>query len=249
MSLYGFESGVDGAALTVGPGNTGFTALGFTQTSSGEIDTAWAVEGTRSARFIALYNGTNGDCYIARTLTNTKTVYKFVIAIRPETAASAEAPFLWVGNNTTRGWSVGLQATNRIIVRDGAGGGGANAWNPTTVIGANNTTDYFLRGVVTLSATAGTIEMELWAKNGSSPVASSGSLTAKNTGASAYNTTRIGARASTGAAVLTLGIDYYFVDETTDNSNTAMPLLPWQTAPTMVLDQPRARWCFRTRPG
>lgn len=238
MTLYSFESGSDGNALTVGPGLTGFDTAAMTQTSTGEIDTAWKVDGTRSARFVGLFNGTNGTCYIERNLPNTKTTFRFVIAIHPENTASAESGFLSVLNGSTRGWSVGLQSTNRLIVRDGGGAGGANAWNPTEVIAANNTNDYFLRGVVTQSGTTGTMEFELWKEGDSTATATSGVLTSKNTGASAYNRVRVGARTGTGSSVLTLGIDYLLIDETTDNANTAMLPLPWQASPTIVLDQP-----------
>lgn len=199
ITRYGFESGAN-----LDPATAPNTGANSTVASGGSmaISTSWAKSGSRSLKCIA--TSTSGVVYASYTVTSSTSIY-IELFIYLTGSPSAEIPIMFIGTGATRCLTMGLTTTRGLIVRDAGGAGGAAI---ATLSAVPLNTAVKVCFVATQSATTGTLRV---AWSDTSPYGTfnsdSGSLTSKNTGAAAYDTVRIGAKASTG--IQTLDAIYY----------------------------------------
>lgn len=214
---WSFESGVNGDTLTAS--NAGADSVILTG-GTATISTAQAVDGTRSA----LMNGTStsGALYLSKTLTSTTQLGADTF-LYVTTLPSVETNVIWIGNGTTRQFSLALATDGKIRIRDGAGGGGANIWTSTASLSTNAW--YRISIYATQDAANGTIRAAFYSGTSSTPQEDSTLLTARNTGSSPYTALRVGPKASTGTTVVAGYFDNYGYD------TTASGLPPIASAP------------------
>lgn len=208
ITRFGFESGANGDTATGGPGNTGLTAVSATG-GTAQISTTWAQAGTRSLKFVA--TTTSGVVYGYITITSATALYVEAY-VNLSGTPSSETGFLYIGTGATRQISLAMTTTRTIRVRDGAN---ANAYTSTAAVALNTPTKVCF--FATQNATTGTFRLAFGDNPFTSFDSDSGTLTAQNTGAAAYDQIRIGTKISTG----TTAWDAMFVDEFGYQAGTA----------------------------
>jgi len=190
LTRWGFESGTNGDNLTGANSGSDFPVVtGGTAT----ISTAQAAHGTRSALMTA--TSTSGGCYFSKAITATDTLAVDAY-VRLVAYPSGDLGLIWFGDGTLQRLNIELTTTGAIRIRDDAI---ANIWTSPTAMALN--TWYRVSLFATRSATVGTVRAAYFALDSTTPIADSGLLTGRNTGATSYSTVRVGIKPST--AVIT----------------------------------------------
>jgi len=217
-----FESGTNGATATTA--NTGVATILATG-GTAVISTVQAKVGTRSVLLTG--NSTSAYLYLQDEFIATTQLRASIWMYYSGPPPADNRAIIGFYGDTTRGISVNMMASGRIILRDGAGGGGTNIWYPTDVLA---TGWYRLSLYATQDATAGTCGAALY-NSANALISSSGNLTSKNTGSVAYNSFRFGTKHTVNTDVWTLGFDYAGFDTA---NGTALLDLP-SGAPTTAV--------------
>lgn len=217
-----FESGTNGATATTA--NTGVTTILATG-GTAVISTAQAKTGTRSVLFTG--SSTSAYLYMQDEFTATTQLRASIWMYYSGPPSADNRAIVGFYGDTTRGVSINMMASGRIILRDGGTGGGANIWYPTDVL---TTGWYRLSLYATQDAAAGTCGAALY-NSSNALISSSGNLTGKNTGSAAYNAFRYGTKHTVNTDVWTLGVDYAGFDTA---NGTALLDLP-SGAPTTAV--------------
>lgn len=205
VTRWGFELGANGDTL----GSTNASADSIVATGgTAVISTTQKFEGTRAALFTG--TSTSGGVYLQKNLGTATTQLGMDAFIYLTALPSAETSFLWMGASGTRGCSVSITTTGALTIHDGTASGGAVLWTSTATLALN--TWYRVSLFATQNASTGTIRATLYTGNTGTTTDDSTLLTGRNTGSSAYDNIRIGAKASTGTATITAYIDAYAFD-------------------------------------
>ncbi len=204
LTRWGFESGANGDNLNGVNANADFPVV---TGGTAVISTAHTIEGTRSALLTA--TTTSGAVYFQKTVPTTSqlAVDTFIYIT---TLPTVEVGVVWLGAGATRQVHVSAMNDGRIRLRDASGGGGATLWTSTQTMSLN--TWYRIAIYTTPNATTGTVRAALYAGGSSSPIADSTLLTNVNTGATQFETVRIGTKVSTGTTEFIAYFDNYGYD-------------------------------------
>lgn len=201
---WGFELGTNGSTVTTAEAN----ADNVTATSGSiVISTARAIEGTRSALMDT--TTTSGATFFSKTVADTSQI-GVDIYINIVAYPSAEAPVIWVGNGSSRQFSLAVSVDGKIRIRDAGGAGGTNLWTATNAMSLN--TWYRISIYATQNAATGTVRAAYYSGNSPTPIEDSTLLTGRNTGSLQYTTIRLGVKASTGTSTMTAYFDNYGYD-------------------------------------
>lgn len=194
LTVFGFESGVDGATATAG--NTG-AAFPVVTGGTLQISTAWAASGTRSLKAIA--TSTSGASYLQYTIGSANAWYVEMFLYLTG-SPSGEIGFFYFANGSTREISLSLGVARTVLIRDGGVGGGAAIYTSAAI---PLTTKVKLAFFITRDATAGTARVA-WSQTApyTTWTSDSGLLTARNTGSADADTVRIGVKCGTGVQTL-----------------------------------------------
>lgn len=193
-----FESGNDGDAITGGPGNTGASFVVLTG-GTAVISTATPAHGTRSVRMTA--TASSGGVYMANSgMSATAFARDFVL--RVITDVSANVTIWWLGTGS-RMMSIELTPTRTLQLKDAAGA----TLHTTSALPAD--TSCRVGVYVTQNATTGTALLSWWSTplDDGTPADTSGTLTGRNTGASAYTDERLGVKCTTNTITGVVDID------------------------------------------
>lgn len=193
FTRLGFESGANGDPAS--PTNTGFDSI-VNSGGTFTISTAWAQVGTRSVKGVA--TSASGGVYGQKTIPATTALY-VEGWLNLTGSPSAEVPLIVYATGATRQVSVALTTARELRMRDAAAAGGANQFTTSAVPLAPVKVCFF----ATQNATTGTFRL---AWSGTAPYSTfdsdSTTLTGKNTGAAAYDTIRVGAKATASSITL-----------------------------------------------
>lgn len=202
-----YPSGTNGDAATAA--NTGGTSW-FATGGTGTITTDAPLLGSHTGCRMAA-TSTSGVLHTQRAIS--ATALGFDVYFTLEVGPSGEVSQVWCGTGAARGFAINITSARKIVVRDSAN---TAIWTSTAVLAVSATTIVRLAGYVTQSATTGTVLLSIY--TGTDPEAltqvdTSDTLTGRNTGASAYDTIRIGAKAASGTQTITTKLAGFGLDQ------------------------------------
>jgi hypothetical protein len=203
---WGFEVGANNDAMSLAnaAGDSVFTGGG-----TATISTALAFDGSRS--MLMTGTSTSGTVYVSKNFPDTTHMGADVF-INITSMPTAEAALVLGLNGTTRNFSLAINVTGQLRIRNGASAGGVSVWTSTNTLSLN--TWYRVSIYATQDPTNGTIQAAFYAGNSSTAIEDSTLITGQNTGSSTFNSVRFGVKPSSNTVQMTAYFDSYGYDYT-----------------------------------